>query len=65
MTSPNRCEGYWFCTMTVKELMLMPSPRPMTTMFTASFAEEVVTPMSESRKAPRVTQAKPPTTSHL
>ena len=65
MTSPNRCEGYWFCTMTVKELMLMPSPRPMTTMSEASVTLLVAMPMRESRKAPATTQANPATTSHL
>ena len=52
VTSPSRCDGYWFCTITVKALMATPSPRPMITMLRTSVIPVVATPMRDSRYAP-------------
>ena len=65
VTSPRRWLGYWFCTMTVKELMAIPSPRPMSTMLRVSTAVLVSTPILESSQAPTVTVMKPMMTSTL
>ena len=49
VTSPSRCDGYWFCTITVYALMATPRPSPMITMLRTSVIPDVSTPMRESR----------------